>query len=118
MSFDPLSERGIPVGGAVPQLDGAQRRALYRSGEGRTNNPVLQKQYREFGSETERHVEVRRLMRLRVSAVLCIGAFALLAGCGDGDGRAPANPKPSTSRSAGSTAVPGTAPSNAPPPRS
>ncbi|HLM17972.1 MAG TPA: hypothetical protein VK549_09140 [Acidimicrobiia bacterium] len=31
---------------------------LYRSVEGRTNNPVLKAKYREFGSETERHVEL------------------------------------------------------------
>jgi hypothetical protein len=33
-------------------------RHLYRSCEGRTINPVLQTKYREFGSETEHHVEV------------------------------------------------------------
>jgi hypothetical protein len=33
-------------------------RHLYRSVEGRTNNPVLQAKYREFGAETERHVEL------------------------------------------------------------
>ena len=31
---------------------------LYRSVAGRTNNPVLQAQYEEFGDETERHVEI------------------------------------------------------------
>jgi len=33
-------------------------RHLYRSVEGRTNNPVLQAKYREFGQETERHAEI------------------------------------------------------------
>jgi len=33
-------------------------RHLYRSVEGRTNNPMLQSKYREFGQETERHVEI------------------------------------------------------------
>jgi len=33
-------------------------RHLYRSCEGRTNNPVLQAKYREFGAETEHHVEI------------------------------------------------------------
>jgi hypothetical protein len=33
-------------------------RHLYRSCEGRTNNPILQAKYREFGAETEHHVEV------------------------------------------------------------
>jgi rubrerythrin len=33
-------------------------RHLYRSCEARTNNPVLQAKYREFGAETERHVEI------------------------------------------------------------
>jgi rubrerythrin len=31
---------------------------LYRAVSGRTNNPVLQAKYREFGRETERHVEI------------------------------------------------------------
>jgi hypothetical protein len=31
---------------------------LYRSCEGRTNNPMLQRKYRELGAETERHVEI------------------------------------------------------------
>ena len=33
-------------------------RHLYRSCEGRSNNPVLQAKYREFGEQTERHVEI------------------------------------------------------------
>lgn len=33
-------------------------RHLYRSVEGRTNNPVLKAKYKEFGEETERHVEI------------------------------------------------------------
>jgi rubrerythrin len=33
-------------------------RHLYRSVEGRTNNPMLKRKYREFGEETERHVDV------------------------------------------------------------
>jgi hypothetical protein len=33
-------------------------RHLYRSCEGRSNNPVLQAKYREFGGQTERHVEI------------------------------------------------------------
>src|SRR5437868_5692978 len=33
-------------------------RHLYRAVEGRTNNPVLRAKYREFGRETERHVEI------------------------------------------------------------
>ena len=33
-------------------------RHLYRSVEGRTNNPILKGKYREFGQETERHVEI------------------------------------------------------------
>ncbi|HEX6419184.1 MAG TPA: ferritin-like domain-containing protein [Acidimicrobiales bacterium] len=31
---------------------------LYRSVAERTNNPVLQQRYRQFGNETERHVEI------------------------------------------------------------
>ncbi len=31
---------------------------LYRSVAGRTNNPLLKRQYEEFGSETEHHIEV------------------------------------------------------------
>jgi rubrerythrin len=33
-------------------------RHLYRSLEGRTTNPILQGKYREFGAETERHVDL------------------------------------------------------------
>ena len=33
-------------------------RHLYRSCETRSNNPILQAKYREFGEETERHVEI------------------------------------------------------------
>jgi hypothetical protein len=33
-------------------------RHLYRTCETRSNNPVLQAKYREFGGETERHVEI------------------------------------------------------------
>jgi rubrerythrin len=33
-------------------------RHLYRSVEGRTLNPVLKAKYKEFGQETERHVEI------------------------------------------------------------
>jgi rubrerythrin len=33
-------------------------RHLYRTCETRSNNPVLQAKYREFGAETERHVEI------------------------------------------------------------
>jgi DNA-dependent RNA polymerase auxiliary subunit epsilon len=33
-------------------------RHLYRSVEGRTNNPILESKYREFGEETEHHVEI------------------------------------------------------------
>jgi len=33
-------------------------RHLYRSCEGRSNNPISQAKYREFGQETERHVEI------------------------------------------------------------
>jgi hypothetical protein len=33
-------------------------RHLYRSCESRTHNPVLEQKYREFGAETERHVEI------------------------------------------------------------
>jgi rubrerythrin len=33
-------------------------RHLYRSVEGRTNNPMLQAKYREFGDETEQHVDI------------------------------------------------------------
>jgi rubrerythrin len=33
-------------------------RHLYRSVEGRTMNPVLKAKYKEFGEETERHVEI------------------------------------------------------------
>jgi hypothetical protein len=33
-------------------------RHLYKSCEGRTKNPILQAKYREFGAETERHVEI------------------------------------------------------------
>jgi len=33
-------------------------RHLYRSCEGRSNNPMLQRKYREFGAETERHVQI------------------------------------------------------------
>jgi len=33
-------------------------RHLYRSCEGRTLNPILQAKYREFGEETEQHVEI------------------------------------------------------------
>jgi hypothetical protein len=33
-------------------------RHLYRSCEGRTSNPVLQAKYRDYGAETERHVEL------------------------------------------------------------
>ena len=33
-------------------------RHLYRSVEGRTNNPMLQRKYREFGQETERHAQI------------------------------------------------------------
>jgi rubrerythrin len=33
-------------------------RHLYRTCEQRSNNPVLQAKYREFGAETERHVEI------------------------------------------------------------
>jgi rubrerythrin len=33
-------------------------RHLYRSCEGRSNNPMLQQKYREFGAQTERHVEI------------------------------------------------------------
>ncbi len=33
-------------------------RHLYRSCESRSNNPVLQAKYREFGEQTERHVEI------------------------------------------------------------
>jgi hypothetical protein len=33
-------------------------RHLYRSCEARSNNPILQAKYREFGAETERHVEI------------------------------------------------------------
>jgi len=33
-------------------------RHLYRSVQGRTNNPMLQAKYHEFGQETERHVEI------------------------------------------------------------
>jgi rubrerythrin len=33
-------------------------RHLYRSCEARTHNPVLQAKYREFGAETEHHVEI------------------------------------------------------------
>jgi hypothetical protein len=33
-------------------------RHLYRSCEGRTNNPVLQAKYREYGEETERHADL------------------------------------------------------------
>jgi len=33
-------------------------RHLYRSVEGRTQNPILQNKYREFGAETERHAEI------------------------------------------------------------
>jgi rubrerythrin len=33
-------------------------RHLYRSCEGRTNNPILQAKYRELGEETEQHVEI------------------------------------------------------------
>jgi hypothetical protein len=33
-------------------------RHLYRSVEGRTNNPVLRAKYKEFGEETERHVAI------------------------------------------------------------
>jgi rubrerythrin len=33
-------------------------RHLYRSVAGRTNNPILQRKYEEFGAETERHVEI------------------------------------------------------------
>lgn len=31
---------------------------LYRSVAGRTHNPMLQRQYRKFGEQTERHVEI------------------------------------------------------------
>jgi hypothetical protein len=41
-------------------------RHLYRSCETRTNNPILQAKYREFGTETERHVQI--LERLIASA--------------------------------------------------
>ena len=33
-------------------------RHLYRSCEGRSNNPILKAKYKEFGAETERHVEI------------------------------------------------------------
>jgi len=33
-------------------------RHLYRSCEGRSNNPILTAKYKEFGAETERHVEI------------------------------------------------------------
>jgi rubrerythrin len=33
-------------------------RHLYRSCEGRSNNPILKAKYQEFGAETERHVEI------------------------------------------------------------
>ncbi len=33
-------------------------RHLYRSVEGRTNNPMLQAKYKEFGAETEHHAEI------------------------------------------------------------
>jgi len=33
-------------------------RHLYRSVQGRTNNPMLEAKYHEFGQETERHVEI------------------------------------------------------------
>jgi rubrerythrin len=33
-------------------------RHLYRSCEGRSNNPILKAKYQEFGAQTERHVEI------------------------------------------------------------
>jgi hypothetical protein len=61
----------------------------------------------------------------RASAILCVVTVMALAGCGNGDGNSPSSPRPldsqlspSTTRSAGTTAVPGTTPSNAPTPGS
>jgi rubrerythrin len=51
---------GAFVSGLLSAMLTHERRGrhLYRSCEGRTNNPILQAKYKEFGAETERHVEI------------------------------------------------------------